>query len=201
MTRPRVRSPHADLATLAGYLVGELDLDTETVLEEHMSACDSCSDRLQGLDDLRDGVVAMARAGGFFTSSANPTLRPGSEDGLRLTDDRLRIGESVRCTLLPVHEVQVRRIRGGSGWADSLDLKVSRRAGPRKGRMECFEHVDFSQSLAIDHDTRDLVLMCPGQAFHFLPRGVFRLELLACDGERRQNLGMYTLRRAPERRF
>jgi hypothetical protein len=196
----KARGHHADLVTLAGYLVGELELTAETALEEHMRHCDTCQQRLHGLDDLRDGVVEMARAGGFFTSATNPTLDRHGQGGLKLTDERLRVGESVRCSLAPVREIEVRRIRGRSAWADSLDLKVSRAVGQRNGRMECFEHVDFSQDLAIDRDTRDLVLMCPGQTFHFLPRGVFRLQLLACQGELRRNLGVYTLRRAFERR-
>jgi anti-sigma factor RsiW len=75
-----MNAPHADLATLLAYWLGELDESAEAGLETHYLGCDECAARLSEVEALASGIRRLFGEGASPRSSPRPS-RSGCASG------------------------------------------------------------------------------------------------------------------------
>lgn len=179
----------ADFTTLVSYWLGELG-DREDAFEAHLLGCAACTERLQGVVALGAGVAVLAARGRVFASVTREHVERAAAEGLRTNTYRIRPGESVHCTITPDDDANVLQLVADFADAERVDLESFAVEGEDEQRIE---HVE---NLLVDRTTGEAVLVYPGDAIRALPRGTFRLRLLA-GGPQPRCLGTYTLHHSP----
>lgn len=173
---------HPDFDTLAGYWLAEVPGDEE--LEEHLFACEHCTQRLEWLAALSDGVRAAVRAGrvGLFVSKR--FVEALVQAGLRLREYRLDAGGSVNCTIRKDDHAVVSHIRAPLAGAKRVDALWSVDAG----REERVVDVPF------DPAAGEVLFLPAAAALKAMPSHTMQMRLIAVDDVGERPLGDYTFR-------
>lgn len=173
-------SSSPDLESLVQYWLGELEPDREALFEEHYFACAACSQSLEDLVALRDGVRAAFAQGlvhTFFTPAFASRL---ADRGLRVREYRVTRGGSVNCTVGPDDDVVLGRMAAPLGGVRRVDA-ILRSANDTR-----------VPDLPFDPEAGEVVLAPSMRWLRSLStyRDVVRLVAVEDDGER--VLGDYT---------
>jgi hypothetical protein len=118
-----------ELRTLADYWLDDDGRDYEA-LEEHLFACDSCTERLQDVTALGEGVARLIRDGAVELVLTPSLLAKAAGEGLRIREYRLAPGERVSCTVTPEDDWLVARLVGRFEGVSRVDLVAEQEGLP-----------------------------------------------------------------------
>jgi hypothetical protein len=188
---PSAEPPDQDL--LLDYLGSHLSADVEQRVEEHLFACAHCTSRLQKLQRMRSGVMALMRGGRFSSSVSAALVATASASGLRVRRYHVAPGQTVPCTAGPEDDYVVIALDAELGDAQRVDLSVirtDRRSGERLARVD--------EDLCFDREEQQIVLLYPGELIRRLPRTTWHMEaaITGPEGDKRR-AGPYQLDHTP----
>ena len=170
------------LGVLVDYWFDELPPDQESLIEQHLLACGSCSERLQQLAALSAGtrqVVTSGECGAVLTGTFVARLKAA---GLRVREYPVSSGGSVACTIAPEDDLVVSRLRASLGGIERLDL-VLQGPAPHGARLQ---DVPFNSQAGE-------VIFAPSAAYlRTLDTLTQRLQLIAVAESGERLVGEYT---------
>ena len=173
---------------LIAYWLGELPLESEALLEEHLFGCAHCSGQLEEIAALASGVHAAVKDGTVGMVVSAPFVEAMKHAGLRLREYRLAPGGSVNCTIGADDDAVVSRTRAPLAGVERLDLVRMGNRGEPEGRL-----VD----VPFDADTGE-VLMIPSAAWlKTMPAFTMRMRLVAVSAAGETGIGDYTFNHSP----
>lgn len=173
---------------LVAYWLGECSPDEEARIEEHFLGCGTCSERLQELVALRDGVRRLARRGGMQVIVPEAFVRRMAELGMRVREYRVPCNGAVNCTVTPDDDLLVARLAAPLDDVQRLDL-VQHLEGHGHAR---FEDVPFDAAAGA------IVVAVDMPELRKLPASRTRMQLIAVDSAGRERvLGDYTFNHTP----
>jgi hypothetical protein len=111
-----------DAAALLDYWLEEPDRQDDGPIEEHLLECGWCSQRLEGLVALGDGVRRLAREGAVEMIVTPSYLEKAAQEGLRAREYRVPAGGHVDCTVTPEDDLLVGRLLGDFSGISRLDM-------------------------------------------------------------------------------
>ncbi|HEY4184684.1 MAG TPA: hypothetical protein VGP07_06415 [Polyangia bacterium] len=152
---------------LVAYHLGEQPEAEAERIEAHYFACASCSERLEVVSRLEDGVRALVRGGHLMVGSTAAMVERARAQGVVVREYRTDPGEHVQCTAGPDDQLLVTRY-GGLRGITSVDVHFR---GAILGTDQAVEM--RMQDLPVDQSTGDLVLIAPAA----LNRGFPALEI------------------------
>jgi len=94
------------LALIAYHLRELSEADAERVAEHYFS-CAYCSERLEGLSRLEQGIGDLIRGGGLFAMSTAALVQRARAQGVLVREYRTDPGEHVHCTAGPEDDLLV----------------------------------------------------------------------------------------------
>ena len=97
---------------IVDYWAGELDVQTEARVEEHVFACGTCAAAFAQGEAMASGIRALVRAGMFQALVPEAVLNRLARDGARLRTFTLSPGDVVPCAVWEDDDVIVTRLRG-----------------------------------------------------------------------------------------
>jgi hypothetical protein len=169
--------------TLASYWLGELDAAAEAEIEEHLFGCAVCSERLETLARLAEGVRRLMRDGNVRAILSAPFVKHLQELGVRVREYRVPAGGTVECTVTPQDDLVLAHLHAPLDDVQRLDLIVHDVA---HGASERVEDVAFDP-------TADAIVMLPNTAaLRHLTSATLRVQLLAVEPGLERVIGEYT---------
>ena len=174
-----------DLDSLVQYWLGELDDERQVAVESHYFGCAACTDRLEEIVALGNGVRRAFAAGllhAFITPEFATRLK---ERGLRVREYHVALGGSVNCSVAPDDEVVLGRLEAPLAGVERLDAII---VNDDVGRLA---------DIPFDAVGGEVVMASSLRRLRALPacREIVRLVAVDRDGER--VLGEYTFNHAP----
>jgi len=151
------------LEELIAYHLGELPDDEAERLEAHYFACPHCSERLEVVSRLDEGVRGLVHAGGLMAPSTMAMIERARARGIMVREYRTDPGEHVDCTGGPEDDLLVTRY-GGLAGVTSVDVHF-RGAVVGSDQVIAMEYPDAP----VDQRTGDLVLVAPGAMGRSMP--------------------------------
>jgi hypothetical protein len=155
-------APIAIEALFAYHFRESSEAERERV-EEHYFACAYCSERLEVLSSLEQGVRALVHAGQLFSSSTVAMVQRARARGILVREYRTDPGEHVDCTAGPDDDLLVTRY-GGLRGITSVDIHFRGQIAGTDQLIQ-MEHTDAP----VDQQTGDLVLIAPGALNRSMP--------------------------------
>jgi hypothetical protein len=148
---------------LVAYHMRELpEADAERI-EDHYFSCPHCTERLEVVSLLDQGVRGLVFGGGLFASSTMELVARARAKSIVVREYRTDPGEQVACTAGPTDDLLVTRY-GGLAGATSVDVHF-RGTVPGTEQVIAMELPDAP----VDQRTGDLVLVAPGAMNRSLP--------------------------------
>jgi len=176
--------------TLIAYWLGEMDTDTEEQIEEHYIGCAHCSQRLEQLKGLAQGIRKLARTSGVNMIANDAYVRRLTEDGLHVREYRVPLNGSVNCTVAPEDDFVVGRLEVPLTGVQRIDMLTLDSDGDIALRQEDIPFVAESDS----------VVFVPGiDVIRAMPKSTMHLRLLAVDDRGEHVLGDYKFKHTPHR--
>jgi Putative zinc-finger len=148
---------------LIAYHVGELSEADRERVQEHYFACGYCSERLEVLSQLEQGVRDLAHGGQLFSFSTLAMVQGARARGIQVREYRTDPGEHVNCTAGPEDDLLVTRY-GGLRGITSVDLHFR---GQISGTDQLIR-MEYADA-PVDQQTGDLVLIAPGALNRSMP--------------------------------
>lgn len=148
---------------LVAYHLRELSEADRERVEEHYFACGYCSERLEVLSQLQQGVHELAHRGQLLSFSTLAMVQRARARGILVREYRTDPGEHVNCTAGPEDDLLVTRY-GGLRGATSVDLHFR---GQIRGTDQLIR-MDYADA-PVDQQTGDLVLIAPGALNRSMP--------------------------------
>lgn len=178
------------LETLIAYWLGELPPQEEAPLEEHLFACASCTERLEELSALREGIRAVVQEGRVAAVISAAFLEALKRQGLRIREYRVPPGGRVDCTLRADEDAVVTRMQASLAGVKRVDALRRVELGGRVIETR-LEDVPFDPAAGE-------VLNLPSAAWvRSLPASILSMRLLAVDEAGEREIGEYTLAHTP----
>jgi hypothetical protein len=174
---------HPDFERLVAYWLGE-DYD----IEEHYFACARCTERLEWLAALSQGVRAALRAGALGMAVSSSFVEAMKRAGMRLREYRLEVGGSVNCTITAQDDGVLSRLEAPLAGVERLDVEVLDAQGAPRERLE---------DVPFDRAAGEVLLLPAAAALRKKPAHVERLRLVAVGDAGRGALGEYTFVHTP----
>ncbi len=176
--------------TLTAYWLGELDIDGEEQVEEHYLGCVHCSQRLEQLKGLVQGIRKIARTSGVNMIANDAFVRRLADDGLRVREYRVPRNGSVNCTVAPEDDFVVGRLEVPLAGVQRIDMLMLDSDGGIALRQEDIPFVAESDS----------VVFVPGiDMIRAMPKSTMHVRLLAVDDMGEHILGNYKFNHTPHR--
>ena len=174
--------------TLLAYWLGELGPERSDQIEEHYLGCASCSQRLEQLASLADGVRTVVRASGVDMVINDQIVRQLRQDGLRVRQYRVPRNGSVNCTVAPEDDFVVACLEAPLAGARRVDLLTLDRHGNTEIRY---------QDIPFIAECGDVVLSTSIPKLRAMPAVTLHMRLLAVDEQGEHPLGDYTFHHMP----
>lgn len=124
-----------DAALLADYWVGLLDESEEERVEEHLFACEECSERLAEVQAMADGVRDLARAGSLMMVVSEGFVKHAAGEGMRVRRYDATAGDSVQCTVTAEDDLLLGGLAANLSAAKRLDLSLCDPTGKEQFRL------------------------------------------------------------------
>lgn len=187
MTTNACQSPIAWDELLA-YWLGELDDDNTARIEEHYLGCGQCSQRLDQLVELAQGIGELARTSGVSMVINDGFVERLKNDGLQVREYHVPQNGSVNCTIVPDDDFVVGYLETPLSDVHRIDM-LSRFDFEDTPRRQ--EDVPFIAESGV------VVLAPPVDAIKALPASSLQIRLLAIDETGERMLGEYTFNHTP----
>ena len=184
---PSCQSPLA-WDTLLAYWLGELDAGSAERIEEHYIGCTPCSQRLEQLAALAQGIRKLARASGVNMIVDDAFVRRLRADGLRVREYRVPPDGSVNCTVAPEDDFVVGRLEAPLAGVQRIDMLTLDSDGSIARRQEDIPFVT---------DSGGVVFAPVIDGLRAMPVSTLHLRLLAVDDSGERVLGDYTFNHTP----
>ncbi len=124
-----------DAALLADYWLAALSNTEEESIEEHLLACDECSERLRGVIALAEGLRHVAREGSLQMVVSETFLACAAQNGLRVRQYAPPPGGSVQCTVTAEDDLLIGRLAADLSQAQRVDLSLCDQNGIEQLRL------------------------------------------------------------------
>jgi hypothetical protein len=187
MSPARCPTPLAQ-AILEDYWVADLSPSEEEAVEQHLLACDECSERLRGVVGLADGVRAVARGGLLRVVVTDAFLNRLAEEGLRVREYRVTPGGGVACTVTAEDDLVIGRFVAPLGGVERLDLAQYDAQGLELQRF---------RDLPFDPTAGEVLFTARTDVLRTLPATVQRYRLIAVEAGGEHVLAEYTFAHTP----
>jgi len=175
-------------AVLADYWLAELPPAEESAVEEHLFACEDCSQSLQSIMALAEGIRTLARQGNLGMIVTREFLDRMAREGLRPREYQAQPGGTVHCTVTPQDDLLIGRLAADLSGIERVDLALCDLSGSERLRM------------------RDIPFRAaPGEVFLNYPIGLARqsgpdvlvMKLLVVTSQGDRVLAEYTFNHSP----
>jgi hypothetical protein len=189
MSGPACTAP-LTLAELIEYWLDEAAPDRAEAIEAHLIGCGSCSDRLQDIVALADGMKRIVRTGGVGVFMTKAFVQRLKRAGLRVREYRLQPSDAVSCTIGPTDDWTVAHLSAPLRGVGRLDAVLQDPNAPGPIR---FENVPFDESAG------EIVFAPDSAGLRSLGVVTQRMRLVAVDEAGERVLGDYTFNHSPYR--
>lgn len=176
---------------LVAYHLRELSEADAEQLEGHYFSCAHCSERLEVVSLLDQGVRDLVRGGGLLASSTMTMVAHARAQNVVVREYRTDPGEHVACTAGPDDDLLVTRY-GGLAGVTSVDVHF-RGTVPGTDQVIAMELPDAP----VDQRTGDLVLLAPGALNRSLPPLDIEVRLTVHDAGGSREAGPYHYHHRP----
>jgi hypothetical protein len=180
------RCDELELRTLADYWLDDDGRDYEA-LEEHLFACDSCTERLQDMTALGEGASRLIRDGAVELVLTPSLLAKAASEGLRIREYRLAPGERVSCTVAPEDDWLVSRLVARFEGVSRLDL-VTEMEGVLARRI---------QDVPFEPETGELIVAQAMPALRLVQHALIRMRLMSQEAGGERLVAEYTFDHHP----
>ncbi len=170
-----------------GDAIGSHDASPDEQVEEHLLGCALCSQRLQDLAALGDGVRRLARDGAIPMVVTQSFLEWVEREGLRIREYRVQPGGRVACTVRTTDDLLVGRLQGSLSGASRIDLVWRVENGPESR----IDDVPFSP------DADEVILVPEMTVMRLLRDETWTARLIARDAGGERIVGEYTFAHSP----
>jgi hypothetical protein len=177
------------LERLIAYGLRELDMATESALEEHLFECASCAARLGVVEQLARGIKRSARRGGVH-GILTPAFVVRLREQLAIREYRLQPGESVMCTVAPHDDLVVAHLHAPLNDVQRLDMIIEVVTARTEHRLE---------DVAFDPSAGEVVFASDISQLREVSFATFRTRLIAVDRSSERVIGEYTFNHSPYR--
>jgi len=178
---------------LIDYWFGEAiapdDASRNERVEEHLLCCGSCSQRLQDLVALGDGVRRLAREGAIAMVVTRSFLEWAAREGLRVREYRVQPGGRAACTIRPEDDLLVGRLQGRFSGASRLDVVWHL----ENGSEHRIDDLPFSP------DADEVILAQKTSEMRMIGAETWTVRLIARDAGGERLVGEYTFAHSPHR--
>jgi hypothetical protein len=179
------------LEDLIAYRQDELDVRDAERIEEHIFECEACSEQLETLERLGDGVARLMRSGLVFGGTTVSAVEKAAAEGLRVGWYRLEPGESMECTIAPGDDCNVARFAAPLADVERVDMSfVYTEAG-----VQTF--ATRFEDLVVDRARQEVVLLHPAPMLRRLGRVTIQVEMVAHERGEQRTVARYTLFHSP----
>jgi hypothetical protein len=189
MSTPACGAP-LTLEQLLDYLHDELDAESEQKADEHLLACDRCSQLLGEIVAMAEGVRRIVGSGGVDAVLTRSFLERLKSSGVRVREYELAASAEVLCTITPDDDLVVARLHAPLGDVERLDVLVENPEGYDPDRLE---------DVPFDPAAGEIVLAPQSAALRSLGDAVQHVQLVAVDDTGERLLGTYTFNHSPHR--
>lgn len=159
------------LDELLDYLLGETASERLGAIEDHIFECDSCAERVESVERLREAVAGAARRGEIAANITTAFVERAIRDGLTVREYRIPEGGTVPCSAGP-EDLWVVRLAGEFGDLEGLDLAAE---------FHDLEHEAVvpvpGRRVVIDQDRGEVILVFPGDLIRSYPRSRWTMRL------------------------
>jgi hypothetical protein len=179
-----------DWDTLLAYWLCELDIDSEAAVEEHYLGCTQCSQRLEWLAALAQGVRNLIKISGVNMVITDAFVRNLKARGLHVREYRVPLNGSVNCTVTPEDDFVLGRLEAPLDEVKRLDLVYLDDEGKDQMRLD---------DIPFNADSGSVVFSTRIEALRALPACTLRVRLLAVDNHDECTLGEYAFNHTPHK--
>jgi hypothetical protein len=177
-----------DPAILGDYWLAELSPTDELTVEEHIFGCEDCTQQLQSVIALAEGIRTLARQGNLGMVVTREFLDRLDREGLRAREYAPRAGGSVACTVTAKDDLLIGRLAADLSGIEELDLALCDPSGRERHR---FRDIPFRAGLS------EVILNYPiGLARQSGP-DVLVMKLIAVTEQSDRVLAEYTFNHTP----
>jgi len=124
-----------DAAILTDYWLGQLGGGEEERVEEHLFACEECSQRLAEVQAMAEGVRELARAGSLMMVVSESFVKHAAGHGLQVRRYDPPAGGSVECTVAAEDDFLVGGLAANLSAAKRIDLSLRDPNGNEQFRL------------------------------------------------------------------
>lgn len=160
------------LDRLAAYLGGELAVEDDTSVEDHVFECLHCAARLDAIDRMGAQIRELARGGEIGVVVSDAVVRRFERDGVKLRQYRLAAGDVVPCTAAPEDDFLVVRLSIPPSGPGGVTLAVDAHT-LATDRHDTFER----HHLLPDVSSSELIMLFPGRVVRSYPRSVWTMQV------------------------
>jgi hypothetical protein len=177
---------HPDFERLVAYWLGEDD-----DVEEHYFACAQCTERLEWLAALSQGVRAALRAGALGLVVSSAFVEAMKRAGMRLREYPAAPGATVQCTLGADEDGVVSRLRAPLGGVKRIDVVQHLEVGGVAEPETRLEDVPF------DAAAGEVLVFQRSALLKRMPQHRARVRLVSVGADGESPLGEYTFSHTP----
>ena len=177
-----------DAEVLAEYWTAELDPLREPLIEEHLLGCGDCSQRLEALVVIAQGIRVLARRGDLRVILTREFVARLEREGLRVRQYTPKSGGSVECTITDRDDLLMGRLAADLSGVTRLDAVFYEAGGTLRGRAE---DIPFRAGLT------EVVMNQPAPATRQLGHDVLIVKLVSVDGLGERMIGEYRFNHSP----
>ena len=177
-----------DFEMLVAYWVGELRLEDEVPLEEHLFGCACCTARLEDLAALAAGVRTVVENGRVTLVVSAAFVASLRDAGLRLREYRVGPGGSVNCTIAADDDAVISRLGAPLAGVQRLDLVRVRDGVPSEARVT---------DVPFDAASGEVLVVPPAAWLKTMAAFTMQMRLIAVDETGEREIGEYTFNHSP----
>ena len=175
------------LETLIAYWLGEQE---DEALETHLMGCAHCSQRLEALAAIAQGVRAVVKNGTLGFSLTQGFLQAMKDQGLRIREYPALPGETINCTITPQDDAVVSRLKAPLAGVKRVDSLRTLEVG---GRIEHRR----TEDVPFDPVAGEVLFTPAPSALRKMPAHTWHIQLVAVDESGERELAEYTFAHAP----
>jgi len=177
-----------DPTILADYWLAELSENQDRAVEEHLFSCGDCSQQLQSMVQLGQGIRTLAEQGNLPLIVTQGFLDRLTGQGFRTREYSVPAGGRVECTVTSQDDFLIGRMAANLRDVERLDLAMCEPSGEERRRL---------RDIPFRADSAEVILNYPvGPARQSGPDLVV-MKLLAVSEKSERLLGEYTFNHTP----
>jgi hypothetical protein len=172
------------LGELVDWWLGDIVPERGDAIEEHFFGCEHCTARLERLQRLGTGVVALTRQGALPLTVTSELLNRLARDHRQVRHYTARPGQTVHCSSSPEDDWLMGRLVADVHDVERVDIDVEDHDGAPIAQIE---------DIAVDRQAGEVLVLYPA-ALGLDPAGMY-MTIRLRDGDR--VLGTYVFDHTP----